>query len=213
MKQRQIKYLEKQFNIDSHLKGKINGNEFISYYFLGSRICSVYLIKKYLYQIVYNFQNNYINYAYNKNDITKTIKEDILFKKIYLLSREEVTKIKVDPYITIKEYTDIDKILKLIKDNDEKFDLDGYKINPSIRLKTFSEYGVICKHCGIEGKIFKLQKIKKDNCKTLHLNLYSDNGTMLTSDHINPISKSKDNSLQNRQPLCSICNENKGDKI
>lgn len=106
----------------------------------------------------------------------------------------------------------------------------GVKIN-SNRILTFTK-GLHCVKCGVEGKFFSLQsqvrsKIRKEdplevypltqNLKGMHFNLYGvkDDGSfiLMTSDHITPKSRGGDNSLDNRQTMCTLCNCEKGDAI
>ncbi len=104
------------------------------------------------------------------------------------------------------------------------------KVN-SNRILTFTK-GLQCVKCGIEGKFFSLQiqvrsKIKEEdplevypltqNLNGVHFNLYGikDDGSfiLMTSDHITPKARGGDNSLDNRQTMCTICNSEKGDAI
>lgn len=78
------------------------------------------------------------------------------------------------------------------------------------RMPAFFHMGFTCVACGKEGTYFSLD-IWRDN--GLHLDLYSEDGTMMTIDHIIPKSKGGPNSLDNYQCMCKICNEKKGNKM
>lgn len=91
--------------------------------------------------------------------------------------------------------------------------IDGKKIQfCSLKLTTFLRSGTKCVCCGLEGRHFKIEKTKQ-NQKYYYLELYCNDGTTLTSDHIIPkgIGGSRA-SRNNRQTLCSKCNNLKGSK-
>jgi 5-methylcytosine-specific restriction endonuclease McrA len=90
---------------------------------------------------------------------------------------------------------------------------DG-KINlNSLRLHTFRNKGVKCVSCGLEGTHFYSCMTTGSKILTCHLNLYADNNVLMTKDHILPSSKGGPESLENMQPMCSICNSKKGSVI
>lgn len=80
----------------------------------------------------------------------------------------------------------------------------------SQRIELFKAKGVVCVTCGVEGTYFSAEKSIKGNEKTYHLNLYTDDGILMTKDHIIPKSKGGKNQLSNYQTMCSPCNRNKG---
>lgn len=81
-----------------------------------------------------------------------------------------------------------------------------------IRLLTFRNYGTACVHCGASGAFFAVEC--SDTAKTAwHLNLYTADGLLLTSDHIWPTSKGGINQLINRQTLCVKCNSRKSNRL
>jgi hypothetical protein len=94
----------------------------------------------------------------------------------------------------------------------------------SSRLELFASdhenHGTICRHCGLEGTFFKLEKniyegYKPSRNNRYHLNLYGidDDGdeVLFTKDHIKPKSKGGEHHLDNYQTLCYPCNSMKAD--
>ena len=79
----------------------------------------------------------------------------------------------------------------------------------SNRILTYSK-GLSCVHCNIGVSYFAVEKQVKDKTGKWHLNAYhlSKDGreTMMTSDHIIAVAIGGDNSLENRQVMCSPCN-------
>ena len=85
----------------------------------------------------------------------------------------------------------------------------------SIRLRTYTHDCTTCHHCGLEATHFAVERQKND--PGFHLNIYglNDNGheVMFTSDHIVPKSRGgSKSSLENRQCLCTKCNQRKSNK-
>lgn len=91
---------------------------------------------------------------------------------------------------------------------------DGNKFKFSDRLEMFATKGRTCVTCGIVGTTFVLETPHLD--VTPHINLYAigDDGAfvLMTKDHIHPKSKGGPNLLSNYAPMCSPCNERKGNK-
>jgi 5-methylcytosine-specific restriction endonuclease McrA len=87
----------------------------------------------------------------------------------------------------------------------------------SLRYQIFKR-SLQCVKCTRTGMFFALeahaQGIRKGQ---FHFNLYmvhrSGGESMFTKDHIVPISRGGDNTLNNLQTMCAKCNHNKGSRI
>ena len=87
--------------------------------------------------------------------------------------------------------------------------VDGFNVHTkSLRYMTFYQKGVKCVCCGKEGTHFKLCGEEGSNRR--HFNLYADDGTLITKDHIIPASKGGPDRVSNMQTMCSMCNVAKG---
>lgn len=97
-----------------------------------------------------------------------------------------------------------------------KRDFDGDMIGMgSQRYQVFKYKGTTCVCCGLKGSYFA--KERQRNVETYHFNLYGINEdgleVLMTKDHIIPKSKGGKNELENYQPMCTICNREKADKM
>lgn len=87
--------------------------------------------------------------------------------------------------------------------------IDGFDVHPiSLRYMTFYQKGTKCACCGKEGTHFKLCGDETTNRR--HFNLYAEDGTLMTKDHIIPKSKGGLNRVSNMQTMCIDCNKQKG---
>ena len=88
-------------------------------------------------------------------------------------------------------------------------DVDGFSVHPvSLRYQTFYQKGVKCACCGIEGTHFKLCGDERTNRR--HFNLFTEDGMLMTKDHIIPKSKGGLDTVDNMQTMCERCNHDKG---
>lgn len=89
--------------------------------------------------------------------------------------------------------------------------VDGFNVYPiSLRYMLFYQKGTKCVRCGKLGTHFKL--CGDPNTNRRHFNLYADDGTLLTKDHIVPKSKGGKDCLENLQTMCEDCNAAKGNQ-
>lgn len=88
-------------------------------------------------------------------------------------------------------------------------EVDGFKVRPiSLRYMTFYQKGTKCACCGKEGTYFQLDGDESTNRR--HFNLYANDGTLITKDHIIPKSKGGVDRVSNMQTMCYPCNKAKG---
>lgn len=143
-----------------------------------------------------------IKIAKKKIDFHPELKEE--FVKIYNLIIIERLKFRATHnYKIVKEYS-FNEIFEL-KSNDEY----NIKIKRR-RALIYKRIGIDCVHCDTKASHFALGI---DNGGNYHLDLYGYNKnvlTMITIDHIIPKSKGGKSSIDNYQPMCKLCNENKG---
>ena len=93
----------------------------------------------------------------------------------------------------------------------KQIELEGFPVYAkSLRYATFFQKGCKCVKCGKEGTYFQLDASKEGNKNRRHLNLYCEDGTLMTKDHIKPKSKGGLDCVSNMQPMCEICNKEKG---
>lgn len=122
-----------------------------------------------------------------------------------------------------KKYS-VDEVFSMIGDeylnrnNDRNkhqhdIDVDGFNVRPiSLRYMTFYQKGTKCVCCGKEGTYFQLDRDRDENGpeSRRHFNLYADDGTLMTKDHIVPKSKGGLDVVSNMQTMCYPCNKAKG---
>jgi hypothetical protein len=118
-----------------------------------------------------------------------------------------------------KKYS-IDEVFQMIgeeclnKTNDAdqsktNIEVDGFQVHPiSLRYMTFYQKGTKCVCCGKEGAYFQLTGDPNTNRR--HFNLYAEDGTLITKDHIVPKSKGGIDRVSNMQTMCEPCNKEKG---
>lgn len=97
--------------------------------------------------------------------------------------------------------------------NQSNIEVDGFQVHPiSLRYMTFYQKGTKCVCCGKEGTYFQLDPDRNGaNAEyRRHFNLYAEDGTLMTKDHIIPKSKGGRDHISNMQTMCCTCNKAKG---
>lgn len=126
------------------------------------------------------------------------MKHMIIEDKVY--SPEEVFSLIGDEYLLRK--TDAYK-------HTSDMVVDGFNVRPvSLRYMLFYQKGTTCVSCGKTGTHFKLCGDPDTNRR--HFNLFADDGSLLTKDHIVPKSKGGRDHVDNMQTMCEACNHKKG---
>jgi 5-methylcytosine-specific restriction endonuclease McrA len=77
----------------------------------------------------------------------------------------------------------------------------------SLRMRNFKR-SLTCVSCGRKGVTFQLEQFAGDS--NPHFNLYDKDGVLMTHDHIIPKSLGGNDTPQNTQTMCSVCNGKKG---
>jgi 5-methylcytosine-specific restriction endonuclease McrA len=91
----------------------------------------------------------------------------------------------------------------------DSVEVEGYQVyRQSLRYATFYQKGCTCAACGKVGTYFELDP--GDNISRKHFNLYADDGTLMTKDHIVPKKHGGKNTISNMQTMCVTCNCAKG---
>lgn len=94
--------------------------------------------------------------------------------------------------------------------NREDIEVDGFIVRSlSLRYMTFYQKGTKCVCCGKEGTHFKLT----GEGERKHFNLYAEDGTLFTKDHIFPKSRGGVDCVSNLQTMCVDCNKAKGNRL
>lgn len=94
-------------------------------------------------------------------------------------------------------------------------EVDGFQVyRESLRYATFYQTGTKCVCCGREGSYFVLSADKDGNNADTrrHFNLYSEDGVLMTKDHIRPKKLGGKDHIDNMQTMCEHCNKLKGSK-
>lgn len=105
------------------------------------------------------------------------------------------------------------KIQSVNKKSRTNIKVNGFDVyQQSLRYATFYQKGTKCACCGKEGIYFKLEADKDGlSAETRrHFNLYAEDGTLMTKDHIRPKKLGGLDVVDNLQTMCVECNKAKG---
>lgn len=102
------------------------------------------------------------------------------------------------------------KYIMTLLDNGFKYLIyNGINISlEGLKFKVFQYKGTKCLHCNAVGTKFLI--FREGN--NYYINLYTNNGILITKDHIIPKSRGGKTVLKNLQPLCVTCNMRKSNK-
>ena len=75
------------------------------------------------------------------------------------------------------------------------------------RLRVFYEKGIVCCECGLVATKIVHGRDKRGN---IHIDICTDDYFPITIDHILPKSKGGSDHIDNLRPMCSDCNEKRG---
>lgn len=89
-----------------------------------------------------------------------------------------------------------------------------YQVKPTSKRYQVFRRSLVCIACSKVGTHMVLIQHKQAfEEKVAHFGLFADDGTMMTQDHIIPVSKGGPNLIQNLQTMCERCNVHKSDKV
>jgi hypothetical protein len=99
-----------------------------------------------------------------------------------------------------------------VKGARESIEVEGFKVyRRSMRYATFYQKGCKCIKCGKEGTYFQLDAAREGSSDSRrHFNLYAEDGTLMTKDHILPKKWGGRDTIDNFQTMCEDCNKAKG---
>lgn len=95
--------------------------------------------------------------------------------------------------------------------NNKYMEVNGYTVKRYSRRFPVFKQSLSCYLCGIEGTHFVITPHIQNDILTHHLNLYSNN-TLMTIDHVIPLSKGGKNAIDNLKTCCICCNNKKSNK-
>jgi len=100
---------------------------------------------------------------------------------------------------------------KIVAFKNENGEAVNVLMNHKIKYASFKK-SISCACCGKNGEYFQLEYNKEESSH--FFNLYAEDGTLMTVDHIKPVSMGgPKKSMSNVQTLCKDCNELKDDKL
>ena len=128
----------------------------------------------------------------------------------YLSCKQSYIDSPVEPLMILLKDFYLPRILNgnHVEDIESLDTLEKYKTHH--RLRVFYEKGVRCISCGKEGKHLIHARDRGGN---RHVDIFAEDFSLLTIDHILPKSKGGRTYIDNLQPMCQSCNSRKGDNI
>ena len=111
----------------------------------------------------------------------------------------------------------LEVVLPAIRDpRVRRIEVEGISVKvQGLRLETFAHKGLVCAHCGLEGRYFAIERAASNPPPTYHLNLYAIDAdgdeVLMTQDHVVARANGGTNHLSNSQTLCGPCNWKKAD--
>lgn len=116
---------------------------------------------------------------------------------------DEVFSLIGEEYLTLK---------RVNRKCNKNIEVDGNLVHPvSLRYMCFYQHGTTCACCGKKGSYFLL--IGEENSTRKHFDLFADDGTLMTKDHIVPLFYGGRNHVDNLQTMCEDCNKKKGHSL
>lgn len=108
------------------------------------------------------------------------------------------------PYISVGKFS-IPEVLSQV--GNQRATFGKYKVSMQAgRYWLYKNKGTNCFYCHLQGAYFSLERFSNVPESKVHFNLYALDGTMITRDHIIPVSRGGNSMMHNVQPLCTICN-------
>jgi len=110
----------------------------------------------------------------------------------------------------------VDEVVPLIGEEPYRrtvIELDGVEYTANFNSSKLNDFkrSLSCAACGRVGVEFRAESHREDPRNgSLHLNLYSEDGVLMTQDHIIPRCKGGWSGPDNTQTMCAECNVEKG---
>ena len=117
--------------------------------------------------------------------------------------------------ITIEEFFQLFPTTKQSQ-NKKILDIDGSQIKVGIKYSKYvmvKNKGFSCVSCGITSNIARIERYDNEDAHINFYNCFHGIDILLTMDHIIPRSKGGKTNQLNLQPMCEICNNDKGNRL
>lgn len=116
---------------------------------------------------------------------------------------------------TVEQELPLEVVLAAIPkglNDEQRHKFEGGKSDVKIatsRLVMYKKYGVKCTLPGCQRK-GHIWRVESSGGNGMHLNLYTEDGIMMTQDHTKPKCMGGKDVLKNKRPMCAPCNHKKG---